>query len=176
MRLKSASDYSSVTSEEWAYAAGLMDGEGSISIKQSSGRKIAWRVEIRISNTDREMVEWMKERFCGTVHEERASRIKRGWKPIFTWTLCGSLDGRQFLRGILPYSITKSEQSRLTLEFWEGYPIDGSRSYPSDAEKNRRCDIVERMRKLKAHNHKCKPLIRPIGPTKLQEPSGPKNC
>jgi hypothetical protein len=151
-----------ISPSEWAYAAGIMDGEGSMCVYQEihdQGRRVRWHVELRVSNTSLAMLEWMLERFGGLIQEcHDRMRRERGWKRCYTWSSCGRANGEWFVRGILPYLVTKQREAGLLLEFWSGVNSATTRKV-SPEERARRCDVVSRMRELKTHNHKCKALV-----------------
>ena len=94
-----------------AYAAGVIDGEGSIGLYDYG--KEGRRVCIQLSNTHKEFVEKFRETInCG-------SQIKRmmfnkgghkGRKPIYYYSLKGSNRCYWILKQIFPYLIIKKKK------------------------------------------------------------------
>ena len=55
---------------DWAYAAGLVDGEGCIAVTRCfvCGRgKFCYGVTVVVSNRDRPVLEWFREKWSGLV-------------------------------------------------------------------------------------------------------------
>ena len=73
------------TREDLIWLAGFVDGEGCVSYVKRDKRP-SFRFEIRISNTDLPVLEWIHQRFGGYLYRLRGSRFaKRHWKPCFQW-------------------------------------------------------------------------------------------
>jgi hypothetical protein len=83
--------YSLVSDIEAAYAAGILDGEGSISLTRNhSGR---WpSPQVSVASTDRELVEWLKERFGGSISIKQPRKpqhsLSYDWKLTDRRALC----------------------------------------------------------------------------------------
>lgn len=91
-----------MTSEEWAYIAGLFDGEGCVYRRLRSGHSH----RIQISQSTPEVLEWVRN--ClgyGKIYGPYA-------RNQYTWTLGQRKLIGHFARGVLPYSIVK----RIALE------------------------------------------------------------
>lgn len=97
-----------------AYAAGLIDGEGSISIRARPSRRSLY-VVISIANTDQRMTDWLRTQFGGTVGRSHQNP-ERGWRPQWTWQLLGGAVC-QLLEAVQPWLIVKGEQARVALGF-----------------------------------------------------------
>lgn len=94
MPLKSGSD------TDRAYAAGLIDGEGSISASPSPRCQHNYRVQVAVAMCDYEPLGWLMETFGSKVRIER--RVTKTGKPIFTWSLYCQ-NAADFLEMLLPY-------------------------------------------------------------------------
>lgn len=92
---------------ELAYTAGLIDGEGTI----RHARNSYWQV--RISMTDKEIIDWLSE-MGGTVNREH--RPPR--KPIYVWQLNAQGQVLTFLQEVLPYMklCAKRDRARAAIE------------------------------------------------------------
>ncbi len=110
------------TATELAYAAGLMDGEGSILCcgrgyaKKGKNTKKYLTVSVSLNNTDPNMIMWLCERFGGSVHLVRYDLP--GYKDLYGWRLSGK-KMETFVRAIEPYLVTKKAQAILALKFRE---------------------------------------------------------
>lgn len=84
-----------------AWAAGLFEGEGCISISRNG--PAAGRVTLGMKMTDRDIVErFHKVIGCGVVYEDRWYR-RRGQRPQFKWHAGARADVRNVMRLLLPY-------------------------------------------------------------------------
>lgn len=104
---------------EKAYIAGIVDGEGCISItrrKIKSKRSNNWfyQTQVIVVNTDKRLIDFLVSLYGGFVTSPR--REKAGHKPIYRWVITGN-DMRQLLEDTLDYLILKREQARLALSF-----------------------------------------------------------
>ena len=100
-----------------AYAAGIMDGEGSIGIycNSSNPKSPSHRMRVRVTNTDRWLVNWLKASFGGTVGINKV-RPGHNWKQMWYWTVsCHKAVG--VLKDLLPYLHMKRPQAELAIEF-----------------------------------------------------------
>lgn len=113
-----------------AYAAGLFDGEGTATI--ISGRPGYSRCVVALTSTDKAMVDWLNERWPGSVTHYKARKATHN--DHWTWRLGGDAT-LPFLFDIHPYLITKAEVARLValcqMSRWEGQRTPG---YPERIE------------------------------------------
>ena len=107
---------------ECAYLAGLVDGEGHITIRlQYTGRCSAaghWSVYCQVSNTRREVLDWIAVRFGGKVYGLR--REQEGWAGCYDWKI-HCTQALHVLRFIEPFMIVKQPQARLAIAFQEAH-------------------------------------------------------
>jgi hypothetical protein len=89
-----------MTNQDYAYLAGLMDGEGSILLSKNS--KIAkWRwPQISIASTTYELLDWCKTNFKGTICSHKT--YKTHHKPHWSWRLQGNV-AIEVLKLIVPF-------------------------------------------------------------------------
>lgn len=95
------------TPEDWAYAAGVLDGEGHIT--QSDQR-------VEISSTDPELVAWLDSRFAGGRVYDRGVRSERH-NRVWLWVISPTTGGREFLAGVRRYLLVphKREQANVNV-------------------------------------------------------------
>jgi hypothetical protein len=107
-----------------AYTAGLFDGEGSIVIGCARPPRAGGRVGIRywlqvgVTNTDRELVEWLLSTYGGHISDNSHANGRAGWQPCWAWRVM-SRQARIFLLDIQPYLRVKKAQAGLGIEFQE---------------------------------------------------------
>lgn len=119
-----------ITVAEWAYAAALMDGEGSFSITHGTGKSKAGKPyplfdsKVMIPNTSTDLMEWLKNTFGGTYfvtvkHISKKARAngQKSLKPCYRWIANKYALQEWFTRGIYPYLIIKKRQAEVALEF-----------------------------------------------------------
>ena len=100
-----------MTETEKAYIAGLLDGEGCISIKRS--RRTNYNLYVEIYNTNKDVMLWLQERYIGSINSKRKNV---NHKVCYTWCVACS-KAESFLELIIPYLIIKQEQAVIALEF-----------------------------------------------------------
>lgn len=104
-----------------AYAAGLIDGEGSIRITSrgkyggTTFRHGQYTLMVEMVNTDKGMVDWMVERFGGTV-SYTAESVAFNRKAKWHWRVASN-KALYVLDAIWPYIRTKRKQTKLGRRF-----------------------------------------------------------
>ena len=119
-----------ITVADWAYAAAMMDGEGSFSITHGTGKSKAGKpyllfdMKVMISNTSVALMDWLKEKFEGTYfvtvkHISKKARANGQTKlrPCYRWIANKYALQEWFIKGIYPYLIIKKRQADVALEF-----------------------------------------------------------
>jgi hypothetical protein len=104
------------TQKDWAYFAGLIDGEGTVNIdavKKKSGRYITFRPSLTIVSTTPCLTDWCWERFpIGS----RCVSMKRpvNHRPMHRvlWTYHAAL---HIMRGLRPHLVLKGKQVDLAV-------------------------------------------------------------
>ncbi len=93
---------------DWAYVAGLVDGEGCISFHGSS------TPQVQITNTSLPMLKRVQRiTGCGRVYKSHSSTEKH--RKAYRWE-CYGKNARRVLRHIAPFLTTKYSQARLLLD------------------------------------------------------------
>ena len=107
-----------MTEVQKAYIAGIVDGEGSISIahsKHKNNGKRYYSLRIDVVNTDRKLIDYMAD-VTDTGYTYCYESRKNEWKNIHSWVTTRK-SAEEFLREILPYLVIKKERAELALEF-----------------------------------------------------------
>lgn len=133
-----------LTQAEVGYLAGMLDGEGSISVlrmamRRTSGTYTHYAIQVRIANTSRRVIDWISERVGGRIYEQTFITRSRGnRKRAFHWHI-GGHGARVFLELVRPYLVIKTRQVEIALAF-----LALGRSFVPAA----RAELYEQMRAL----------------------------
>ena len=107
-----------------AYIAGILDGEGTISINfrnpRSASREVNTQLTIQVAvvMTDYEVIHWLKE-VTGTTGEIYHYEARQSHhKPTWAWRP-GIADGYEIISQCLPYMKVKKRQAEIYLELIE---------------------------------------------------------
>ena len=115
----SVGDGSELTLQDLGYAAGFIDGEGSIMIKRSKGNRPGrptpeYRVVVSCANTDKRPLEWLAYKFGGSIKPYVRQTPRH--KDTFTWTITAK-SAVAFIKLIKPYLIIKHNQAEVAIMF-----------------------------------------------------------
>jgi hypothetical protein len=91
-----------------AYAAGIIDGEGSISASVSPRCAKNFRIHVAVGMCDREVPDFLAQVFGGKVRLEK--RKTGAGKSVFTWTIY-CRNAAEFLALVLPYLRVKRDRA-----------------------------------------------------------------
>src|SRR5271157_2596022 len=101
-----------------AYLAGIIDGEGSFYIcrRLNYGKYFSYHPRFQVVNTNREVMEWIKNTFGGLIYDKPRIKHNPKWKMQIEWiTTVGLMD--QLLPLIIPYLIIKKPHALVMMEF-----------------------------------------------------------
>jgi hypothetical protein len=107
------------TETDWAYLAGIIDGEGCIGQRKNvkEGREYRY-VRIDIGQKYPALLNWLFDTFeVGRVRTY--IRKSRNNRVCFTWRIHGALACSYILKGVLPYLVIKREQAELAISLCE---------------------------------------------------------
>jgi hypothetical protein len=139
-------------SESDAYAAGLFDGEGHIAIVFSKGsgegkdKYPRFFLQVSMSQNSKEAVEWLSENYGGSIRFVKGKRsYDRGTYQRWNWSLSTN-QAALFLKTIFPYTLIKSDEIKIAIEFQETMdPTRGRGRTPAQIIEFRR-DCFDRIR------------------------------
>lgn len=101
-----------------AYAAGIVDGEGHISIVRNAAPQYRigymYRLTVGVTNTNVWLINWMQFQFGGKIYQRCDKRPNR--KTAWVW-LVHQNGASEFLKLILPYLLIKKPQAELAIQF-----------------------------------------------------------
>lgn len=99
---------------EKAYLAGLIDGEGSISLIQTQNRP-GPQLKISIGNTNPVMIDWIHSNVGrGFIHFRELSKKNPKHKDSYVWTVSHG-DAEWVLKEVYPYLVIKKPQAKIVL-------------------------------------------------------------
>lgn len=108
-----------LTNEERAYLAGLIDADGSIYIAAVGPKrdKTVYPIVV-VAMTHKPVIEWLGERLAVTIRLHNQTNLKRFpyMKPQFRFQVFGKR-AKLLCEAILPYMRVKNEQARLVTTF-----------------------------------------------------------
>ncbi len=100
---------------KYAYLAGFVDADGSISIK-SEGKKRPYVGCIQVYNCNKEVIEMFFEEFGGGKfrYKKTGKNWNKNWRPCWEWQLRHQKAARA-IEKIFPYLVIKKRQAELVL-------------------------------------------------------------
>jgi hypothetical protein len=105
---------------ERGYAAGLIDGEGCISIKKVNNfnkkRNPEYSLQVSMNLLDAEPIDFMYGCFGGSIYHIKASEYDNQHKDNWRWEI-NRKSAQQFLKQILPFLRIKKSQAELGIRF-----------------------------------------------------------
>ena len=109
-----------LTNEELAYMAGIVDGEGTITINSQGGIRYNRNFIpiLCVYNNKRQLMDWIQERFPGPIYS-RPGR-KPGHSESHQWMAMGKT-AVQYITLIKPYLVIKVEQAEQIVSLWKAH-------------------------------------------------------
>lgn len=77
-------------------------------------RSSRFGAQLQIGNTDPQLMQWIQQRFGGSLNLERRSSAKH--QHVWRW-IAASADLDRILRSLIPYLITKKRQAELFVAY-----------------------------------------------------------
>lgn len=96
-----------------AYTAGIIDGEGCITILNKPDCH-SDKVYVDVTNTNQWICEWLKMQFGGRVRTCKPHKLT--WRPTFKWYIEGNR-AMEFLRLIIPYLNIKKTNAEVVIAY-----------------------------------------------------------
>lgn len=120
-------------SSKLSYLAGIIDGEGTITLgsgRSSTGFRI---VEVSVANTHKGLIDWLQEEFGGSVRLRRGR--KAHYKPLYEWRLRGE-EAVSLIRKVRRYLRIKRPRADLICAEWK--PLKRGAIYTVTARTRRK--------------------------------------
>lgn len=102
-----------------SYTAGIIDGEGYVSITGNPKYSLSLSLRVSVELTNEALVRWFEDTFGGVVYYRPPEKAVH--KPTWTWTI-RSKDALKFLKVIYPYLRLKKPQAEVAIKFYEQRP------------------------------------------------------
>lgn len=106
-----------ISATQWAYLAGLIDGEGNVGVYRHENKKYwssLYSAKIIITSTSEEVIAWLLNNIGGSFWAR--SRKNSKWKHCYCWYPNMS-DMLTVCHGVLPYAVIKREQIKLLMQY-----------------------------------------------------------
>ncbi len=141
------------TKEENAYFAGMVDGEGSVSVIGSleTDRKHHYFPRAIITNNHKGVCDIAKELYGGCVYQRKDMEGRTS--PCYNWVITSRLADK-FLRLVLPYLIIKKEQAKLVLTFYEDIYVFNGKNLSQEIRDEMAFRREELIKKIKLLNRR----------------------
>jgi hypothetical protein len=131
--------------EKLAYLAGLIDGEGTITLLPTYPDRGIYATYLIVSNSNENLINWLIKNFGGVVKEVNQKNSKlHSTKKCFNWIL-RTKKAAELIEKCYPYLIVKKPQAEVILEYRK--TVWNHRETTVE-DINRRRELVEKIRKL----------------------------
>ena len=124
---------------KYGYLAGIIDGEGCITIGRGfrPNGTINYNAIIAVTNTNKDVIVWIQRNFGGGFYLSKGNDAR--CKPSYRWRLFKKESIELILLAILPYLIIKKQQAQILLNFVR---------LPRNDDVQKRQELSERIMKL----------------------------
>lgn len=135
----------------WAYLAGIVDGEGCITITRLSPnekqhtKNYRFQFTLVIVNTSPALITWLHDNFGGRVVRKKVDRTRH--KQTWAWVLKESA-AIPLLKRLLPYMVIKRRQAEAVIELKRDWVYFRGHRMISTEELSRRSALWEEVRRL----------------------------
>jgi hypothetical protein len=104
----------SIPTEEWklSYLAGIIDGEGTVSLERSPNGRFLVCPTVQIANSSPALFDWIEREFKGCRRHKRGRTYK---KPMFQWRVRRTRDVLALLQAVLPFLTIKKENALIVI-------------------------------------------------------------
>ena len=122
--------------DDWAYLAGFVDADGSISVNRWCERgatRPRYLMRLTISNCDKPIMDWLVVELGGGVclaNREGPKVHRTSWR----WAVSGKYAGK-ILEQLLPYLRVKQKRAELAIQFADTMGIRGVLVPPDQIDK-----------------------------------------
>ena len=152
------------TIAEAAYMAGLMDGEGTFFIgNYSNNRNGFFQTVLKITSTDKFMIEWVYKTFGGWTSEYTSKQRAENSKcPVYNWGCTGDRL-THICEIMLPYLTAKKDQALILIQMRETYNgseyVKGKQGIQKLPQSilDRRIELMKKLQSLHCRNYFKKP-------------------
>jgi hypothetical protein len=144
-----------------AYLAGFFDGEGSFSICRTRStvrtmadgsikKYIVYKLDVSLTNTNREVLDWIVSNFGGAVYASKQESRKSTYLPRYSWRCNNNEERERFILGVLPYLKVKKPMAEIALEFIRMYKQEGE--FEKRQELRNRLQVLNHSYRLRSES------------------------
>jgi hypothetical protein len=139
--------------EKFIYTAGLVDGEGTITLSQRKHKSIHFfkNPVISVASTTWELVEFLKETFGGHISSKK--KYKSHHKQSYAWCVTND-NALDFIQKILPYMREPNKMYRAQLLLNEYKTVTQRNGRYSYEQREAKLDFEKRFFLINQHPHK----------------------
>lgn len=148
-RERRAPAISSVPELERAYAAGLFDGEGCVSVYQTSFKSDA--LTVRVTNTSWALIDFLYSRWGGNL-SHRVANKETNKQAVWYWSLAAN-QALRFLDDVYPFLKTKRPQAKLARRY-QRYVVTRRNVSRDPKRKALRIRMAQMMKSLNARGYR----------------------
>ncbi len=108
---------------DWAYIAGIIDGEGCIGIRKNVPELGRFKAVVTVANSNKLLIDYLYSLFGGSCNEyqdKRKYKSGRYRKPVWFWRI-GDKQAELFLRQVYPYLLIKKPNADLIFKLRETF-------------------------------------------------------
>ncbi len=136
------------------YLAGMVDGDGSISItkQQYNERRCRHNLSLSVTNCSKELVDWIRERWEGHVYSKLPTVKGR---PIYRWAVTNQA-AENIIEELVDYLIVKKTQANIALDLRATY---GKITYRQGGVSANTIELREAMRETMSKLNKGESII-----------------
>lgn len=144
------------TSEQIAYLAGIVDGEGCFylgQVKQGKyGNGLQFHSMLKVTSCDESLIIWLENTFGGHRDSRyRWTSKKKFTRPVYNWQATGEMLD-YICPTILPYLIIKKPQCEVMMRYRVTSKNIGSKRLPDEIVE-KRLGLITEMRNLNSRWH-----------------------
>lgn len=138
----------------YAYAAGMMDGDGCIQISQRrTENSNYYSLRVSVTQVTEGVPIWFVRNFGGRIDKFYSTKERR--QTLYRWSMDSS-KASDFLQKILPYLVEKTERAKLGIQFQSTLIYKGFADKLTPEVIEKRLSIYNQMKVLNAsHSRKC---------------------
>lgn len=138
-----------LTTEDAAYIAGIIDGEGTISLDLSFPKRGGYQFHARlcVTNSSQLLLDYLTEKLGGAIY-----RKKGEWetKPCYRWHICSKDEVSSLLKIVLPFLVVKKRHAEIVVDFIDNFiPLQSKSDEVKEKEIERRLNLVTEIQSLK---------------------------
>lgn len=137
---------------DYAYIAGIIDGEGSIQVYKHEKGTSWFDLEVGVSNNDKQICEYLKQKIGGCLFAVKATKSHN---LSFRWC-CKCQMAKRLLEKLIPFLIAKKNQAILAVDFQNKkteHLTNGGRFLRSTEQKEYEEWVFMRLKEMKKENY-----------------------